>query len=51
MNGDEVCTCGDVADEHGADYPHPCEVDECECSAFKEDEEATEKAREAEGED
>lgn len=48
MIGDEVCTCGDVVDEHADDYPYPCEVDACECRHFEEDEEATESARDGE---
>lgn len=47
MDGDEVCTCGHVADEHedGAHGPAKCDVDDCDCPHFEEDEEATEKAR------
>lgn len=45
MNGDEVCTCGDVADEHSEDSPRVCEVEDCDCRSFEEDEEATAEAR------
>lgn len=49
MNGDEVCTCGDVADEHGHDPEYPgstaCTIEDCGCAAFELDEEATEEAR------
>jgi len=44
MNGDEVCTCGHVFDEHGGDPEYPgssaCTIDECDCTCFEEDEES-----------
>jgi hypothetical protein len=46
MNGNEVCFCGDVADEHGHDPEYPgstaCTIEGCGCLAFEEDVEATE---------
>jgi hypothetical protein len=42
MNGDEVCTCGHVYDEHGGipEYPGStkCSIDDCDCLSFEEDE-------------
>lgn len=40
MNGDEVCTCGHVYDEHRVDANgvHECEVDDCDCVMFDEEE-------------
>lgn len=39
MNGDELCVCGHVADEHRAGRYglHECEVDGCDCICFDED--------------
>ena len=47
MNGDEVCFCGHVAEEHrlAKHSLHECEIKDCECICFDLDEEETAKAR------
>lgn len=46
MNGDELCICGHVFNEHGNDENYPdssaCSVVECDCFCFEEDEEPEE---------
>ena len=37
MNGDEICCCGHVWDEHSPG-DCGCEVDGCDCFYFEEDE-------------
>jgi hypothetical protein len=35
------CTCGHIYDEHRIDhrgYAHECEVEDCDCAHFEEDE-------------
>lgn len=46
MNGDELCTCGHVYDEHGGDPKYPgstkcnvCEEGDCDCFELADDEE------------
>ena len=36
MNGDELCACGHVADEHNP-KTGTCEIDECVCCCFEEE--------------
>lgn len=37
---EELCTCGDMKDEHGGDPEFPgstaCNIDTCDCVAFEE---------------
>lgn len=46
INGEENCTCGHVADEHGGDPEFPgstkCNVEYCDCCCFELDEEEEE---------
>jgi len=40
MTGQEICTCGHVADEHrvGPCGYHEYEIEDCDCCCFEEDE-------------
>jgi hypothetical protein len=44
MDGEPVCACGHVANEHGGDPKYPgstaCAVEGCDCIAFEEQEDA-----------
>lgn len=39
MNGDELCTCGHIAEERRLDGKgvHECEVDGCDCCCLEAD--------------